>query len=51
MWLVSTKIQVGEFTTQGYCLNKGRICIQFVCLVTNNMGQQVKLSSVVGMKL
>jgi hypothetical protein len=49
MWLVSTKIQVGEFTTQRYCLKKGRIYAQFVCLVINNMGQQVKLSSVAGM--
>ena len=51
MWLVITKILVGEFITQRYCLKKGRICVQFVCLVINNMGQQVKLSSVAGVRL
>jgi hypothetical protein len=51
MWLVSTKIQVGEFTTQRYYLKKGSIFVQFVCLVIDNMGQQVKLSSVAAMRL
>jgi len=51
MWLVSIKIDVGELTAQRYCLKMGRICVQFVYIVINNMGQQVKLSSVAGMKL
>ena len=49
-WLVNTKIQEDKCTAQRYCLKEGTIHVQSVCLIINNMGQQVNLPSVAGMR-